>query len=65
MELDPDNARRWKIITRRTEDDAPETTILTREGKLVRTTLPDGSTWEPTTLSEFQKIWRNKKLPMQ
>ncbi|MDX2017452.1 MAG: hypothetical protein SFY95_07425 [Planctomycetota bacterium] len=65
MELDPDNARRWKIITRRTEDDAPETTILTREGKLVRTTLPDGSTWEPTTLSELQKIWRNKKLPMQ
>jgi hypothetical protein len=54
----------WRITTRLTEDRPAQVSYFRTNGELIRTELPDGSVWEPTTLQKLEQLWRTKGLPM-
>lgn len=60
----PDSPNVWKITTKLKEDGKPMVSLFTRKGEFVRTEMPDGSRWEPTTLNQLVKLWREKNLPL-
>jgi hypothetical protein len=60
----PDRPGLWRVVTRLGEDRGSQTTLLNEQGALIRTELPDGSIWEPTTLPRLESLWRSKGLPL-
>lgn len=54
----------WRITTRLAEDRPAQVSYYRETGEFVRTELPDGSVWEPTTLTRLEQLWRTKGLPM-
>lgn len=54
----------WKISTKLKEDAKAMVSIYNSKGEFIRTEMPDGSRWEPTTLDKLVKLWREKNLPL-
>ncbi len=54
----------WKLNTRLNADAEPQETIITPEGKVLRTTFPDGRRWETLPLDQLVRLWKRKGLPL-
>lgn len=54
----------WRITSILKEGEPPQTTILDRNNRLVRTTLSNAKVWERTTLDDLVRLWKSKNLPM-
>ncbi len=59
-----DSPNVWRISTKLKEEGKPMVSLFNKKGELVRTEMPDGSRWEPTTLNQLVKLWREKNLPL-
>jgi hypothetical protein len=55
----------WTLVSRHNEDREPLESTFNEDGGLVRTQLPDGTLWMPTTLERLADLWRSKGLPME
>jgi hypothetical protein len=53
----------FKITTTAVEGRMPQVAYYDEAGKLLRTEMPDGTVWEPTTLPDLKRIWESKGLP--
>lgn len=58
------NSALWRIKTTFGEGELPQITTLALSGETLRTELPGGRTWAPTTLDELVRLWRAQGLPM-
>lgn len=54
----------WKLVTRIGDAERVQTSLYTDTGDLVRTEMPDGIIYEPTTKDHLAELWRSKGLPM-
>lgn len=54
----------WKLVTRIGDAERVQTSLYTDAGELVRTEMPDGIIYEPTTKERLVDLWRSKGLPM-
>ncbi|MFG0325833.1 MAG: hypothetical protein ACF8SC_00995 [Phycisphaerales bacterium JB037] len=54
----------WRVTSTLQEGELPQTTILDRNNRFVRTTLPNAKVWERTSLDDLVRIWKSKNLPM-
>jgi hypothetical protein len=59
-----DQPDQWRISTRLSEDKPPMVAFYTDKGRHLRTEMPDGSFWEPTTIEELARLWKSKGLPL-
>jgi hypothetical protein len=61
---DPEEPKGWLLTTTRGDDARNQVSRYTVNGDLIRTTLPDGSVWEPTTPESLMRLWKDKGLPL-
>jgi hypothetical protein len=54
----------WRLNTRLNADAEPQETIITAEGKVLRTTFSDGRRWETLPLDQLVRLWKRKGLPL-
>lgn len=54
----------WTLTTRLNTDAQPQTTTLTAEGEILRTTFTDGRRWDVIPLEQLVRIWKTKGLPL-
>lgn len=54
----------WKLVTRVGDAERVQTSLYTDAGDLVRTEMPDGIIYEPTTKERLADLWKSKGLPM-
>jgi hypothetical protein len=55
----------WVLTTRQNDDTEPQVSHYTDEGRFLKTTLPDGSVWEPVEFARLVQLWRRQGLPME
>lgn len=60
-----DNAELWRVSSFLVDADAPQVSHFRADGTHVRTVLPDGKVWEPTTIDRLVSLWSSKGLPME
>jgi len=54
----------WTLTTRLNADAEPQTTTITPEGEILRTTFTDGRRWDVVPLEQLVRIWKTKGLPL-
>ncbi|MFG0283262.1 MAG: hypothetical protein ACF8R7_02475, partial [Phycisphaerales bacterium JB039] len=54
---------RWALVTRKSEDAPPETSLFTEAGEVLRINLPEDRIWEPIAPDRLQALWKQKNLP--
>lgn len=55
----------WVLTTRQNDDVEPQVSHYTEDGRFLKTTLPDGSVWEPVEFARLVQLWRRQGLPME
>lgn len=53
----------WVVTTRFREDADPQVSTYADNGDFIRTTMADGSVWEPIELTSLKRLWQNKGHP--
>jgi hypothetical protein len=61
----PDNPDLWKLVSKLSEDADPQVTLMRSDGHRIRTTLADGTAWEPTTKERLYRLWKDQGLPTE
>ena len=54
----------WTLTTRLNADAEPQTTTITPDGEVLRTTFTDGRRWDTIPLDQLARIWKTKGLPL-
>ncbi|GJQ28442.1 MAG: hypothetical protein HBSAPP03_03260 [Phycisphaerae bacterium] len=65
LEQPIDRPGMWRLITRFSETQPPQTSVYNAAFDLIRSELPRGVVAEPITLEELGALWRAKGLPMK
>lgn len=60
----PEAPSQWRIAMTLREHEPPQVSIFGADGTFIRTLLPDGKMWAPTTVQRLGELWRYKGLPM-
>ncbi|MCC6283817.1 MAG: hypothetical protein IT439_00735 [Phycisphaerales bacterium] len=60
-----DNTDIWRVSAFLVDAAAPQVSHFRADGTHVRTVLPDGKVWEPTTVDQLVSLWSSKGLPME
>ncbi|GAB4384573.1 MAG: hypothetical protein Kow0022_07490 [Phycisphaerales bacterium] len=54
----------WVLTTHLNADAPPQTTILTADGKFVRTEMSEGRRWSIIEFDQLYRLWKSKGLPL-
>ena len=60
----PGRKGRWKLQTRLNTDAERQTFTLNETGAIIGSEFDDGRRWEPISLEQLLRIWKNKGLPL-
>lgn len=63
--VDDEAAAMWRLRSRTDENAAEDTTLLRKDGSLLRRTKSGGVVTEPVALDELKSLWKSKGLPLQ
>lgn len=63
LRFDPAAPGLLTLKTTLRDEMAPQISLLRADGTLIRTDLPDGTTWEPIDLASLKRLWTDKGLP--
>jgi len=63
LERLPGDSGLWRLTSTLGDKSRSQISTYETDGTLVKTQMPDGSVWEPTTADGLMRLWRDKSLP--
>ncbi len=63
LEQLPGESGLWRLTSTLGDKSRSQISTYESDGTLIKTQMPDGSVWEPTTSDNLMRLWRDKELP--
>lgn len=63
LEQLPGESKLWRLTSTLGDKSRSQISTYESDGTLIKTQMPDGSVWEPTTADKLMRLWREKSLP--